>query len=116
MLCACPCGKEFEPKRSNQVYFDAEHRQADKDRRWPRKRQSFLPVLPRNGPGGRRKARTSGVPPLLGTQVARPKPRTILWETRGRFGPDFLNGLSRSVLKVRGLLAAKFQLVGGEGK
>jgi hypothetical protein len=114
MKCACLCGKEFEPVRSNQVYFNAEHRQRDKNRRWPRKRQSFLPVLSRNGRGARRKARTSGVPPLLGSQIAQSKPRTLLWETRGKFGPEFVNGVSRSVVKARGLVVAKFQLVGRE--
>jgi hypothetical protein len=112
LICLCPCGEEFELKRSNQVYFDAEHRQKDKNRRWPRKRQSLLPVPLGNGLGKRRKARTSGVPPLLGIEMAQARPRTLLWETRGKFGPEFANGVSRSVLKVRGLIVSKFRLVG----
>lgn len=35
MLCACPCKREFEPKRSNQIYFDGDCRKKDKNRRWP---------------------------------------------------------------------------------
>ena len=46
--------------------------------------------------------------------MAQSKPRTLLWETRGKFGPEFVNGVSRSILKVRGLIVAKFQLVGRE--
>ena len=33
MKCACPCGEEFEPERSNQVYLDAKHRQEGKNKR-----------------------------------------------------------------------------------
>jgi hypothetical protein len=114
VLCACPCQKEFEPKRGNQIYFNAEHRQKDKNRRWPRKRQSAFPAPFGSGLGAHRKARTSGVPPLLGTQMAQPKPRTLLWETRGKFGPDFVNGVSRSVLMVRGLVVTKLLLLRAE--
>jgi len=78
VICACPCGKEFEPKRSNQVYLSAEHRQKDKNRHWPRKRQSLLPVPLRDGFAAHRKATTSGVPLLLGTRMAQPKPHTIV--------------------------------------
>ena len=78
MICLCRCGKEFEPKRSNQRYLNAEHRQKDKNRRWPVKRQSLLPLPFRNGLGKRRKARTSGVTPLLGTRMAQVKPHTIV--------------------------------------
>jgi hypothetical protein len=67
-----------------------------------------------SGLGAHRKARTSGVPPLLGTQMAQPKPRTLLWETRGKFGPDFVNGVSRSVLMVRGLVVTKLLLLRAE--
>ena len=77
MTCACPCGNEFEPRRSNQIYFNAEHRQKDKNRSWPVKRQSLLTVALRNGLAAHRKAKTSGTP-LLGTQMAQPKPRTLL--------------------------------------
>jgi predicted DNA-binding transcriptional regulator AlpA len=73
MKCACPCGKEFEPRRSNQVYVNARHRQRDKDRRWPRKRQLAPPMALRNGPTERQEAQASGVPPLLGTEMAETK-------------------------------------------
>ena len=46
--------------------------------------------------------------------MAQPKPRTLLWETRGKFSPEFVNGVSRVVLKVRGLIVARFQLVGNK--
>lgn len=78
MICPCPCGREFEPKRSNQRYLNAEHRQKDKDRRWPRKRQSLLPVPFRDGLAAHRKAKTSGGPPLLGTRMAEVKSHTIV--------------------------------------
>ena len=112
-ICACPCGKEFEPKRSNQVYLNAAHRKRDSNRRWPVKRQSLLPVPLRRGHRKSQKAETSYVTSHQG-QMAQSKPRTLLWETRGKFGPDFMNGVSRSVLKVCRLTVAKFQLVGRE--
>jgi hypothetical protein len=68
MKCICPCQQEFQPKRSTQIYFSAEHRQRDKNRRWPRKRQSVFPVASRDGPTERQEAKTSGVPPLPGTE------------------------------------------------
>jgi predicted DNA-binding transcriptional regulator AlpA len=77
MKCACPCGKEFEPARSNQVYVNAEHRKRDSNRRWPVKRQSTLPEALRDGPTERRKAETSHVTLLLGTQMAQSNPRTL---------------------------------------
>jgi hypothetical protein len=46
--------------------------------------------------------------------MAQVNPRTLLWQTRGEFGPEFVNGVSRSALKVRGLVVVKFQLVGRE--
>jgi hypothetical protein len=52
-----------------------------------------------------------GGPPLQG-QIGQSKPRTLTWETSGEFGPEFVNGISRSVLKVRGLVVAQFQLAG----
>jgi len=85
MKCVCPCGKEFTPKRSNQIYLSGEHRQRDKNRRWPVKRQSVLPVASRNGLRKRRAARTSGVTPLLGTEMAQTESRTLLIAT-GAFG------------------------------
>ena len=110
MLCACPCGKEFEPKRSNQVYFSAEHRRRDSNRRWPVKRQSLLPVSFRKGQRERQKAGTSYVTLHEGASLAQPKPRTLLWETRGKFGPEFVNGASRSVLKEHSQMKGKRDL------
>lgn len=68
MICACPCQQEFQRGRSNQIYLNAEHRERDKNRRWPVKRQSVLPVALRNGLGNRQEAKTSGVTPLRGTE------------------------------------------------
>lgn len=78
MICLCGCGEEFEPKRKNQIYFSAEHRRSDSNRRWPLKRQSLLPVVSRNGLEDRREAKTSYVTLLLGTQMAKPKSRTLV--------------------------------------
>jgi hypothetical protein len=85
VLCICPCGKEFEPKRSNQVYFNAEHRRRDSNRRWPVKRQSSLPVSFRKSHRERQKPETGYVTSHEGTQVAQPKPRTLL-ALGGAFG------------------------------
>jgi hypothetical protein len=73
MKCECPCREEFEPRRKNQVYVNARHRQGDKDRRWPRKRQSVVLVASRNGSTTRLEARASGGTPLLGTEMAQTK-------------------------------------------
>ena len=69
-ICACPCGKFFEPARSNQVYLNAEHRQKDKNRRWPVKRSPILPVALQDGFAERQGAQASGVTPLLGSEMA----------------------------------------------
>ena len=78
MTCACPCGKKFEPKRSNQVYFNAEHRQKDSNRRWPVKRQSLLPVNLRKGHRERQEAGASYVTSHEGAQVAQRKLQALL--------------------------------------
>ena len=70
MICACPCGKQFEARRSNQIYLDRTHRQRDKNRRWPVKRQTDFGVAPRNSLGKPQEAQASGVTPLLGTEMA----------------------------------------------
>jgi predicted DNA-binding transcriptional regulator AlpA len=67
--CACPCGEEFKPKRSNQIYLNVKHRQRDRDRRWPRKRQSALLVTLTNTLEKRQDARPSDCPQLLGTDA-----------------------------------------------
>ena len=67
-MCICPCRQEFEPRRKNQIYLSAAHRQRDKDRRWPRKRQSAFPAASRNGPTERQEASASGGLPLPGTE------------------------------------------------
>lgn len=116
MICLCGCGREFEPKRKNQIYFSAEHRRRDSNRRWPVRRQSLLPVSFRRGHRERQKEQASYVTSHEGTQMAQAKPRTILWETRGKFGPEFVNGVSRSVVKVRGFVVTRLQLPGGAGR
>ena len=78
MKCACPCEQEFEPKCKGQIYFNAACRQRDKNRRWPVKRQSLPPALPRNGLGARQEAQQGGVTPLLGIRMADAKRGTIL--------------------------------------
>lgn len=104
--------EDFTPARSNQVYKNAEHRREDSNRRWPVKRQSLLPVVSRSGHKKRQKAGASYVTLHQGEAVAQSKPRTLLWETRGKFGSEFVSGVSRSVLKVRGPIVAKFRLMG----
>ena len=76
--CACPCGEEFEPKRRNQVYLNAEHRKRDTNRRWPVIRQSHLSVPFRSGQGKRQESKTSYVTLHRDTQMADPMPETIL--------------------------------------
>ena len=73
MKCACPCGEEFEPSRSNQIYFNGEHRKRDKNRRWPVKRQFKDRATSRSGPQSHQQAQTSGVTPLQGTEMAQTK-------------------------------------------
>ena len=70
MLCECRCGTEFEPRRRNQIYFNAAHRQADKNRRWPRIRRADLRESFRSGLGERQEAQTSGGTPLPGGEIA----------------------------------------------
>jgi len=82
MMCACPCGKEFEPKRKNQIYLSAEHRRRDSNRRWPVKRQSLLPVSFRNAYRGRQRAETGYVTSHKGTEM----PETLT----GTLVPEFL--------------------------
>lgn len=73
MRCACLCGEEFEPERSNKIYVNAEHRQRDKNRRWPVKRRVDFQAASRNGPGERQEAQTSGVTPLRGLRGQEPR-------------------------------------------
>jgi hypothetical protein len=87
MKCACPCGKEFEPKRRNRIYLNAEHGQKDNNRRWPPKRQAFLPVLSRNGLGKRQQAQTSGLTPLLGSEMAQTLKRALQAQKRRKIAP-----------------------------
>ena len=91
MKCACPCGEEFEPERTNQVYVNAQHRKRDKNRRWPVKRQSVSPELPRNGPTERSRAQTSGVTPLLGTDMAQTQNQRVFEARRKRESAEFLS-------------------------
>jgi predicted DNA-binding transcriptional regulator AlpA len=83
MICACPCRREFEPKRRNQIYLNAEHRQKDENRRWPVKRGTNFGAAFRNGPGERQEARASGVTPLLGGEMAKANRATVLGDSGG---------------------------------
>jgi len=80
MKCACPCKREFEPKRKGQIYFEARCRQRDKNRRWPVKRLSASLETLRDAQGKRGKAKTSGVTPLPGTEMAQTKKRAPNWQ------------------------------------
>ena len=91
--CACPCGEEFEPKWSDQVYFNGQHRQRDKNRRWSVKRQKTLPVASRNSLGERREPETGGVTPLLGTQVAQTKQQRRKEVMKRQQSSEFLSPL-----------------------
>ncbi len=93
MKCACLCGEEFEPKRSNQVYLNAEHRQRDKNRRWPVKRQIDFRATSRDRLGERRETETSGVTPLLGTQMAQTKKERIRERMGRKQSSEFLSPL-----------------------
>jgi hypothetical protein len=125
--CACLCGEEFEPKRSNQIYVNAKHRKRDSNRRWPVKRQSASPEPSRNGLRERGKAETSHVTSLLGETVAQTKQQRrneamrkqesseflspvqvarllgvsgwslLLWRKRG-FGPQFIR-VTRNIIR-----------------
>src|ERR1035437_4856449 len=88
MKCACHCGEEFEPERSNQKYVNAEHRQRDKNRRWPVRRQSKDVVASRNGRGMRQQPQTSGVTPLLGTELAQTKRERLKAKNGRRAGTE----------------------------
>jgi predicted DNA-binding transcriptional regulator AlpA len=88
VLCACGCESEFEPERRNQIYLNAEHRQKDKNRRWPPKRHPSLPVLSRNGLGERQQAQTSGVTPLLGSEMAQTIKRALQAQKRRKAAPE----------------------------
>ena len=118
MKCAYPCGEEFEPKRSNQVYVNAKHRKRDSNRRWPVKRQSGLPEASRDGLSERREAKISHVTLLRGTKMAHRKKRPQFltsaevvdflrigkrtlerWRTK-RTGPPFVR-MTRSNVRYR---------------
>ena len=70
MKCACPCGEEFEPKRRNQIYLNAEHRRKDSNRRWPVQRRAASPTISRDALGERQEEETSYVTLLLGGEMA----------------------------------------------
>jgi hypothetical protein len=106
--CACPCQQEFTPQRQNQVYVDARHRQRDKDRRWPRKRQSAFPVAPRNGPGERQEAKASGGPPLRGAQVAPIDCRALKREKRRKLKGDTNSAKMLTAYEVSRLLRVSY--------
>lgn len=53
MKCVCPCEREFEPQRRNQIYYEAACREKDKNRRWPRVSAEMLAALSRDSLGER---------------------------------------------------------------
>jgi predicted DNA-binding transcriptional regulator AlpA len=53
MKCACPCKREFQPLRKNQIYFSAECRKKDKNRRWPHVSAEIFAAISRDGLGER---------------------------------------------------------------
>ncbi len=89
MKCACPCKREFTPKRKTQIYFDANCRKGDSYRRWPVKRQGH-PVSSRNGLGKRQEAETSYVTLHQGTEMAQTKRERLKAKNGRRAGTEFL--------------------------
>jgi hypothetical protein len=83
MICLCGCEREFTPRRSNQVYFNSEHRKRDSNRRWPVRRQSSEATL-RNSLGKRQEARTSYVTLLLGTEMGQGLNEASQGQERGK--------------------------------
>jgi predicted DNA-binding transcriptional regulator AlpA len=86
--CASPCQQEFEPKRKNQIYVNAEHRRKDSNRRWPVKRQSALPGALRNGPGKLQEAKTSYVTLHGGPSLPSIVRQALTRERRRKFKGD----------------------------
>ena len=101
MKCACPCGEEFEPKRSNQVYINAEHRKKDKNRRWPVKRRKDFRATSSDGLGKRTEPEISGVTPLLDTEMAQTKQERRQAKRRKKSSGEFLT--SFQVAEMLGL-------------
>ena len=70
MKCACPCGEEFEPERSNQKYIDASHKEKMRNIRRPRRRLSNDEVAVLNGLGERQEPNSAVGTTLLGGEMA----------------------------------------------
>lgn len=60
--CFCGCGEKFIPKQSNQIFVNTEHRERDKNRRWPQVRLSSQALLGMAS-GNAQQAVTPGVAP-----------------------------------------------------
>ncbi len=112
MKCACPCREEFEPKRDNQVYLNAEHRQRDKNRRWPRKRHALYPVTSRDGLGKQQEAKLAGVPPHPGTEMAQATSKTLQKEKRRKRVEDPGSAGMLNTFEVARLLRVSYYTLG----
>ena len=99
MKCACPCGEEFEPERSNQRYINAQHRHRAENRRYPVKRQKLSPVAVQDGLSGPQQAdlasvtEAQGAIPLPGTEMAQTKQQRRNEAMRKHQSSEFLSPL-----------------------
>lgn len=87
MQCVC-CGEEFSRSRRGQIYKNSQHRQKDKNRRWPVKRQSVLRATSSDVLGERWDPETSGVTPL---QVAQSKRECVKEQMGKKASHEFLS-------------------------
>jgi predicted DNA-binding transcriptional regulator AlpA len=72
MICACPCKREFEAKRKNQIYFEAACRYREQNRRAPVKRSNVSGIGSGDGRSEPQQARYSVVTKATGSAVAQP--------------------------------------------
>src|SRR5579872_181570 len=100
-ICACLCGEEFQPKRCNQIYLNSRHRQKDRDRRWPRKRQAALPASLTNTHGEPVDAQASDCPQLLGANMAKTNQARVKRRTGKQPSSEFLT--RRQVADILGV-------------
>lgn len=64
VLCFCGCGESFFQKRRDQLYVNGDHRERDRERRWPRKRTASVAAITRIGQCGAQEAKISDGPSL----------------------------------------------------
>jgi predicted DNA-binding transcriptional regulator AlpA len=101
MICACPCKREFEPKRKNQIYYEPACRMKDKNRRWPRIRASALRALSGMASANAQQAVRAGVPPLLGAAMAQTKRERCRERNGAQESSEFLS--RRQVARLLGV-------------